>query len=91
MEETVEKAVARIKRMEACFDLLRNALDCDRSVCGADWFCEKRQILCRYYESGLWLSDYEMDEKGLLPPELKHGVLSQDAVYDFLEQSKQAL
>ena len=41
--------------------------------------------LVRYYESGQWLRDYELDEQGLLPPNLKRGVLSQDGVYDLLE------
>ena len=28
--------------------------------------------------------DYEADERGELPPDLKRGVLSQDALYDLL-------
>lgn len=42
------------------------------------------RILTEYYESGLWLKDYELDEKGLLPKELKRGVLSQDGLYNLL-------
>jgi hypothetical protein len=42
------------------------------------------QELVRYYESGQWLQDYELDEAGRLPRDLKRGVLSQDAVYNFL-------
>ena len=30
--------------------------------------------------------DYEADERGELPPDLKRGVLSQDALYDLLER-----
>lgn len=44
------------------------------------------QELTDYYESGQWLRDYELDEQGLLPPDLKRGVLAQDAVFDFLEK-----
>jgi hypothetical protein len=29
---------------------------------------------------------YEADERGELPPDLKRGVLSQDALYDLLEE-----
>ena len=36
--------------------------------------------LKEYYESGLWLSDYEADERGELPADLKRGVLSQDGL-----------
>lgn len=37
-----------------------------------------------YYGSSAWMQDYEADESGLLPADLKRGVLSQDAVYDLL-------
>ncbi|MBR6376765.1 MAG: DUF4298 domain-containing protein [Oscillospiraceae bacterium] len=40
-----------------------------------------------YYSSGQWLEDYEADERGELPPDLKRGVLSQDALYDLLEET----
>ena len=45
---------------------------------------EHYNALKEYMESGLWLSDYEADERGELPPELKRGVLSQDGLYDLL-------
>ena len=37
-----------------------------------------------YYESGLWRTDFEADEAGELPADLKRGVLSEDAVYDLI-------
>jgi len=46
---------------------------------------EKLRLLDEYYTSGEWREDYEADERGELPPELKRGVLSQDALYDLLE------
>ena len=42
-----------------------------------------------YYTSGEWREDYEADEAGLFPVDLKRGVLSQDGVYDLLEQLHQ--
>lgn len=45
---------------------------------------EKLTELEAYYESSVWKSDYEDDEAGKLPADLKRGVLSQDAVYDLL-------
>ena len=39
-----------------------------------------------YYTSGLWRDDYEADERGELPPDLKRGVLSQDALYNLLSE-----
>ena len=46
---------------------------------------EKLRLLGAYYTSGEWREDYEADERGELPPDLKRGVLSQDALYDLLE------
>ena len=49
---------------------------------------EKLCLLEAYYSSGEWREDYEADELGELPPDLKRGVLSQDALYDLLEERK---
>ena len=51
------------------------------------------EALKEYYESGLWLSDYEADERGELPKDLKRGVLSQDGLYNLLNdiETKDAL
>ena len=46
-------------------------------------------LLEEYYTSGEWREDYEADEAGLFPVDLKRGVLSQDGVYDLLEQLHQ--
>ena len=46
----------------------------------------KMKLLEEYYTSGEWRADYEADEAGEFPPELKRGVLSQDAVYDLLTE-----
>ena len=47
---------------------------------------EALALLEAYYTSGDWREDYEADERGELPPDLKRGVLSQDALYDLLEE-----
>ena len=39
-----------------------------------------------YYENGGWEKDFKDDEAGLLPKELKRGVLSEDSLYNFLEE-----
>ena len=74
-----EEAVARIRRMEALFDALLAGSAPEGAV----------EVLTDYCKGGLWLHDYELDEAGLLPPELKRGVLSQDGVYDLLERMKE--
>lgn len=40
--------------------------------------------LSDYYGSTLWMKDYEDDEAGKLPEDLKRGVLSEDLVYNLL-------
>lgn len=42
------------------------------------------QELTEYYGNGRWMVDYETDEAGLLPSDLKRGVLSEDGVYNLL-------
>ena len=86
-EQDKESIIARIKKMEQYFDEIiaakkaRSDSFLDDPVIKAH-FCE----LLDYYENGQWLEDYERDERGEIPAELKRGVLSQDALYDFLSE-----
>lgn len=41
-----------------------------------------------YYTSPAWRTDFEADEAGLLPSDLKRGVLSEDGIYNLLEEYK---
>lgn len=45
-------------------------------------------ILEAYYTSPAWRADFEADEAGLLSPDLKRGVLSEDGIYNLLEEYK---
>ena len=47
--------------------------------------------LDRYYGSGEWKRDFADDEAGLLPKDLPRGVLSEDGLYDLLEECREAL
>lgn len=49
------------------------------------------RALQAYYESQLWLQDYDADRAGHLPADLRRGVLSQDAVYDLLRDNDRLL
>ncbi len=42
-----------------------------------------------YYESVKWRKDFENDEAGLLPKNLKRGVLSEDGIYNLLEEYRE--
>jgi len=80
-------AAERISEMEQCLVLLQNALEEHAGSLPEDAsFAAALQTLTRYYESGEWLRDYELDEQGLLPKDLKRGVLAQDTVYDLLDR-----
>jgi phosphoglycolate phosphatase len=41
--------------------------------------------LKEYQESGQWLEDFEADERGEIPQDIKRGILSEDALYNLLE------
>lgn len=74
-----EEATARIREMEVRFDrLLANKAR-----------PEDLTVLLDYYENGLWLQDYRLDDQGLLPPDLKRGILSEDGFYNFLTDAKE--
>ncbi len=46
---------------------------------------EDAALLATYYESPLWRADFDADEAGLLPEGLRRGVLSEDTLYNLLE------
>ena len=71
--------IQRIEQMEKIFDKVQNGI-AENNVSIEEMVLE----LKLYYESGLWLSDYEADERGELPVGLKRGVLSQDGLYNLL-------
>lgn len=82
----IQEAIDRIQQMEQYFDILQKVVNTNPKAFLEDiTIKEMLQILIQYYESGQWLQDYELDEKGLLPNNLKRGVLAQDSVYDFLD------
>jgi hypothetical protein len=45
--------------------------------------------LTEYYSSDEWKQDFAADEAGELPPSLRHGVLSEDALWNLLTDNKE--
>ncbi len=81
----VKTATDRIKQMECYFDILKESVSADENVIEKDDLLkEYMQELIRYYESEEWKNDYMLDEKGLLPADLKRGILSEDGFWNFL-------
>ena len=75
----------RIIKMERYFDeMLAENLRTRGLYSASKTLQDKLNELKSYYQNGLWLEDYESDERGELPRGLKRGVLSQDALYNFL-------
>ena len=72
MERSLDRASQAVMRLSAALDEYADAQDALRQ-------------LSDYYGSDLWKQDFTDDSAGLLPPDLKRGVLSEDAVWNLLE------
>ena len=77
--------IERIKRMEkaldACSATVKNLSEAVQSYADVQ---KQYQELTDYYFGPDWLHDLDADRDGLLPRDLKRGVLSEDAVYDLV-------
>ncbi len=86
----IQQAVDRIGRMELIFDLLQKVAGTNLAALQKNMLLQELLwTLTEYYGGGQWLQDYELDEQGLLPQNLKRGVLSQDGVYNFFEKLRE--
>ena len=83
--------IARIRHMEQLFDLAKEAME---EVMMSLETYEKAQeaiaVLSEYYGSKEWKQDYADDEAGLLPKDLKRGVLSEDGLWNLLSDWQEA-
>ena len=79
--------IRRITEMESRYDRIRLALQAAGACPGClDSIRDDIRALSAYYEDSFWREDFEADEAGLLPKDLKRGVLSEDGVYDLLSE-----
>ena len=84
--------LARLSAMEERLSRAAGALcRLDAALADLETLRQDVAVLAAYYEGPLWRADFEADERGLLPPDLRRGVLSEDAVYDLLTQYKELL
>ena len=85
MKEVKAAAAERVRQMEAAMDAVREALTLRGEAAREEpEIREKLRLLTDYMDSGQWLADYELDEAGGFPPDLKRGVLSEDGLYNLL-------
>ena len=91
MKETMNQ-IERIRHMEQILGTVSKAVQ-NLSDAFDSYAAIQPQLkeLIRYYESPQWLADYDADCAGLLPSDLKRGVLSEDAVYDLLTEHQRLL
>ena len=80
--------IERIKWMEQRFN---NALATikDGSAVSLKAIKEEVAELSKYYGSELWKLDFAADEEGILPPDLKRGVLSEDGIWNLLSDYRE--
>ena len=77
--------IERIRQMEQIFDRAEAAVSALRKAMEAYRGLESElERLEAYYENGLWQRDFQDDEAGKIPAELKRGVLSEDGVWNLL-------
>lgn len=75
--------ISRVTQMEQYLDEILSAMkNCPETIKTNARIQELICILKEYYDSGQWLRDYESDERGELPTDLKRGVLAQDTLYN---------
>lgn len=76
MEQRLERSAAAVMALSAALDRYEEIR-------------EDISDLEVYYESEKWKQDFAADEAGLLPPGLKRGVLSEDAIWNLLTDARE--
>lgn len=80
-DEKAEQTLKRVVSMETIYDRVYQAVQAKQP------YPEMREdvdSLMQYMDSGQWKADFEADERGELPKDLKRGVLSEDGLYNLL-------
>jgi len=81
-DETVE----RVKKMESKLDEVTPKIRAfEESLNNMKQVFEDMKILSDYYSND-WKKDFEADEEGKIPKDVKRGVLGQDTLYDLFER-----
>ena len=82
--------IERIKRMEQHLDHASQAV-IKLSAALDDYEAAQEAIhqLSAYYDSDDWKKDFADDEQGRLPKDLKRGMLSEDGIWNLLEDHRE--
>ena len=85
-EVATDERVASIESMEKIYDTALDLLNgAKENPAALRAYQPEIRKLAEYYESPLWKEDFEADEDGMLPKDLKRGVLSEDGIYNLLD------
>lgn len=77
--------IERIQHYEKLLDRIAPVLEnLEEALDAFEGIQEDVKELAAYYEDDDWREDFEADEAGKLPADLKRGVLSEDGIYDVL-------
>ena len=75
----------KIKEMEIILDIYREKIDRMKEVLDSfEGYHNDYQKLMEYYGSQEYMDDVDAANKGLIPSDIKCGVLSEDAVWDLI-------
>ena len=86
-----EEQLRRIEKNERLMNQARALLAAENRTKEAEVILGKTvAALEAYYGSEEWKRDFADDEAGLLPGDLKRGILSEDGLYDLLEEYREA-
>lgn len=87
--DNLRNTIERIEKMERLLDEIAAINEENPERIAKDPEIQgKIQLLENYLGSGQWMHDFECDERGELPADLKRGVLSEDALYNLLAEVK---
>ena len=77
--------IERIQHYESLLDKVAPVLgNLEEALDAFDGIQKDVKELAAYYDDDAWREDFEADEAGQLPRDLKRGVLSEDGLYDVL-------
>lgn len=77
----------RISRMEELLNFSSEAIkELAKALDKYEKAAEAVSTLSNYYGSNEWKQDYAADEAGLLPKDLRRGVLSEDGIWNMLSE-----
>lgn len=88
----IQEAIKRITEAEEIYDRASAAIAA-AAECPGRLLAMQPEIakLSDYYAGPGWKADFELDEQGLFPADLKRGVLSEDGLYNLLEDNRELL